>query len=114
MFHLKMFSRKSPLPPRLDGPRQHEGPRERRLLVPARGQRDEAARTAAAKTAPALHGSLSRRNSELHRAGSLAQAGVHPGLRLVVRRGHPVRNDHRPTAILRRQHSQYSSEGNET
>ncbi len=106
-----MAYRKSPLPTRLNGPSQHEGPGERGLLLPPRGQRDEATRAATTEAAAALHGALAGGHTQLHRARGLAEAGVHPGLRLVVCRGHPLRNDHWSAAVLCGQHSQYSGEG---
>ena len=77
----------------------------------SRGQRDEAARAAAPEAAAALHGAFPRRNAKLHRAGSPPEAGLHPDLRLVVRGGHSVRDDHRTTAVLRRDHGWNSGQG---
>jgi hypothetical protein len=104
MIILHFLFREPPLSAGFHGPRQPEGLGERRLLLPPRGQRHEAPGTAAPETVATLHGSLPRRHPELHRSGSSAETGLHPDLRLVVRRSHPVRDDNRPAAVLRGDH----------
>jgi hypothetical protein len=55
---ISLAYRKSPLPTRLNGPSQYEGPGERGLLLPPRGQRDETSGAATTEAAAALHGAL--------------------------------------------------------
>jgi len=107
-----LLFREPPLPTRLYGPGQHEGPWERGMFLPARGQRHEASRTPKAEAAStALYGSLSRRHPELHRPGGSTEAGIHSVVRLVVRWSHLVRDDHWTAAVLCRVHGRNAGQG---